>query len=580
MKPDVSLFAVTKYALPILPLFVLCLTCPASAFSQKLLDSLPIWKEQQAFSKICDAADQIIQGKERKLSKCDKVTCFTAASSAALDLFKPTLALGYAQAALSTKCKDSLLIMRAKMGAATAYNLLMQLDSAILLTQEVIEFAELKKEMDLLISANVNLGMMLNKNGAYREAKASFLRANALTDRTNSRRMAISLLNIALCNLNLKEYEEALIKVDSGLYYAKKSQILPIIAHTLGLKSDILHAQKNYALWEPTLDSAISVSLQAGNTVQATYGIIAKFDHYISTKNFPKALYFGNKALSILENGDQFPLLQKNYKGLYTVYKAVGNDAQALLFLEKYLSLKDSLDNSRYNQKIQELNLKFEVAEKESKILQQEVQIRKDRIWLISLVFGLFVLSSLVFFVAWKNALHKKNIQIFFKKERELETEVARLTKILPLSPTNKAVTDDSDQDSSEFYIQRIHSLMEREKWYLNPDFSREDLAQLLGTNRSYLSQAINNIEGGGFRMLINKYRVSEAKSLIWEIAKKKSEIPLTNIWELTGFNSNQSFYRVFKSLTNLTPKEYLEQVNQEIVDKSLSAKEDGKEIF
>ena len=109
----------TKQGFPILALLVLCLNFPHSLFSQTLLDSLPLWKEKQAFSKICHAADQILQGKQRRLSKCDKALFFVAANTAAVDIFKPTLALGYAQAAISTKCQDSLLIMRAKMGAAT-----------------------------------------------------------------------------------------------------------------------------------------------------------------------------------------------------------------------------------------------------------------------------------------------------------------------------------------------------------------------------------------------------------------------------------------------------------------------------
>ena len=121
------------------------------------------------------------------------------------------------------------------------------------------------------------------------------------------------------------------------------------------------------------------------------------------------------------------------------------------------------------------------------------------------------------------------------------------------------------DEGTPNFYFKRIQSLIEKEKLYLNPDFSREDLAQILGTNRSYLSQVINDSEGGGFRMLINKYRVNEAKSIIWSIAQKTSDIPVTKIWESTGFNSNQSFYRIFKSITNLTPKEYLNEVIREV---------------
>jgi AraC-like DNA-binding protein len=551
------------------------LNFPALAFSQPLLDSLTLWKEQRAFSKICHTADQLLSGKEEQLQKCAKATFLIEAGQAAVDLFKPTQALGYTKAALVSGCRDSLLIMSAKMGSATVFNLLMKLDSAVLLTQEVIDFAESRKEEDLLIRANNSLGMMLNKKGAYREAKSAFLRAYARTDKGNMRRMAISLMNIALCDLNLKDYDSALVTVDSALLYAKKAKVPPIMAHAMGLKSDILHSQKNFTLWEPTLDTAIAISLEAGNVVQAAYGMVAKLDHYILVKNYPKALYFGEKAHAILENADQFPILQKNYKGLYTIHKATGNYEQALFFIEKYLSLKDSLDNAQFDKKMQELNLKYEVADKENKIYQQELEIKKSRIWLIALSLGTLLFGALVFFIAWKNAFHKKNIQQLFRKERELEKEVERLQHILAKSPSLGVVTDETDDGTPNFYFKRIQSLIEKEKLYLNPDFSREDLAQILGTNRSYLSQAINDSEGGGFRMLINKYRVNEAKSIIWSIAQKTSDIPVTKIWESTGFNSNQSFYRIFKSLTNLTPKEYLDEVIREVGQNNRTPEQD-----
>ena len=530
-----------------------------------VLDSLSIWKEQQAFAKICSAADDILSGKQKGLNPCDLANFMIAASSAASERFEPTQALKYAQAAGNSKCKDRKVLMQATMHSATAYNLLMQLDSAILLTQTVIEFAEKEQDADLLTKANTNLGMMLNKKGQYEAARGAFVRASTYLDRTDMRRMAISRLNIALCYLNLKDYEKALITVDSALLFAKKAEVPPILAHTLGLKADILHAKKDLTLWESTLDSAIAISMQAGNTNQAAYGLIAKFDHYISSKNYPLALRFGNKALDILEKSDQYPLLLKNYKGFYKTYKAIGEPANALLFMEKYAALKDSLDNAQFSQKIHELNLKYEVAEKEKKIFQQSVEIRKNKIWLISIGFGAFVLATISFFFFWKNRMHKQNLQLLYQKERKLEMEVADLRKILPVewSPSGKA--GGNETETLNDLLRRTHLLMEKEKLYLNPEFNRDDLAQILGTNRSYLSQAINEVEEGGFRTLINKYRVNEAKSMIWKIAQKHSDQSLTKIWELVGFNSNQSFYRIFKFFTSLTPKEYLDQVILEI---------------
>ena len=111
----------------------------------------------------------------------------------------------------------------------------------------------------------------------------------------------------------------------------------------------------------------------------------------------------------------------------------------------------------------------------------------------------------------------------------------------------------------------KIQQLVVEEKLFLQPDFSREKLAQQLGTNRSYLSQAINELDPGGFRAFIHKYRIQAAKELLWQIATQESDCTPQLVWQRAGFNSLKTYYRTFKAFTDLTPGEYLEQIELEI---------------
>lgn len=545
-------------------LIAVCLA-PGLANAQSEMDSLPSWQAQNQFEKICSKADEIINGKIKGLQPCEKTTFLIAASNAAFSLFQPTRSLQYSRGAIVFNCKDSLVVMQAKMESAAAYNMLMNLDSAIFLTKEVIEFADRKQNANLIIKANTNLGMMLNKRGQYREALSSFRRGYRFVDQKDMRRMATVLANISLCYLNLQELDQALTMVDSALTFAKNTDILYVLAHIMGLKSDIQFAKKDFVAWAPTLDSAIAFSMKAGNSMQAAYGLSSKLDYYLSVKNYPLALRYGQEALSILENSDQYPLLQKNFKAMYTLYKATGDNTNALFFLEKYSVLKDSMEIAQYDEKIHELNLKYEVADKERKIFQQEALLKSNKIWNLTLFSSFMFLALIAFFVAWRNVQYKKRIQELFVKERELEKEIESLYKISTLSEEVSKEDSGPDTESPNSLVKNALILMERDKLYLDPEFSREEFARRLNTNRSYLSQAINSIEEGGFRSFLNKYRVKEAKSLIWNIAAQESESFSSKIWELAGFNSNQTFFRTFKQFTKLTPKEYFEQAKLEL---------------
>lgn len=101
----------------------------------------------------------------------------------------------------------------------------------------------------------------------------------------------------------------------------------------------------------------------------------------------------------------------------------------------------------------------------------------------------------------------------------------------------------------------KLRELFEKDKLHLNSDLKIWDITAKLGTNRTYLSNFINKQYRVNFSMLVNRYRVEEAKALLAE--NEGSLYSLEVIGEKCGFGSYNNFIRVFRELENLTPGRY-----------------------
>lgn len=99
----------------------------------------------------------------------------------------------------------------------------------------------------------------------------------------------------------------------------------------------------------------------------------------------------------------------------------------------------------------------------------------------------------------------------------------------------------------------RISQLMDTEKLFLQPNLKIVDLVRHLGTNRTYIYQAINREMGLSFSEYVNRLRIDYAEQLITEDPDR----PVTEVAELSGFSSATSFYRNFKTYKGVGPKEF-----------------------
>ena len=105
--------------------------------------------------------------------------------------------------------------------------------------------------------------------------------------------------------------------------------------------------------------------------------------------------------------------------------------------------------------------------------------------------------------------------------------------------------------------LQRIRQLVEEEQLYLKPDLKIVDLVVKLHSNRSYVYNAINREMGISFSDYINGLRVQHACRLI----QADHSLLMQHVADQSGFMSMASFYRNFKTVMGLGPKEYLQNL-------------------
>lgn len=101
----------------------------------------------------------------------------------------------------------------------------------------------------------------------------------------------------------------------------------------------------------------------------------------------------------------------------------------------------------------------------------------------------------------------------------------------------------------------RLSAIMKEQKPYLNPKITIEDLATLMGINKKYLSQVINEMTKDNFYMFINRHRVDEAKQML--LNKEFDHLSIEGIGNSVGFNSRSVFNSAFKQLENVTPTQF-----------------------
>ncbi|MBI1783139.1 MAG: tetratricopeptide repeat protein [Sphingobacteriales bacterium] len=110
-------------------------------------------------------------------------------------------------------------------------------------------------------------------------------------------------------------------------------------------------------------------------------------------------------------------LLSNNLKMMADLEEKSGNYKQSLQYYQQHFQLKDSLFSLARTKQIEELSAKYETAQKEKRIQEQQFELSKKNYWIIggTILFALIILLSY--------SLYRRNQ---LKQEARLQSEILR----------------------------------------------------------------------------------------------------------------------------------------------------------
>jgi AraC-like DNA-binding protein len=169
------------------------------------------------------------------------------------------------------------------------------------------------------------------------------------------------------------------------------------------------------------------------------------------------------------------------------------------------------------------------------------------------------------YFFHWQLAFVYLAILIYYLGFKGYQTKATPIVQPVPAEvpvsdppPAKKSEEEPTDPGLTQLII----SAFTEQKVHLDPELTLQALSKKLNLHTVVVSKAINTHLHRNFRNLVNEYRVKEVIKKL--SSPNASHLSLLGIAYESGFNSEASFYRIFKSITGVSPKEYLLQLSSE----------------
>ncbi len=182
-----------------------------------------------------------------------------------------------------------------------------------------------------------------------------------------------------------------------------------------------------------------------------------------------------------------------------------------------------------------------------------------DTKWIVNLINALFV--SMFFWAFFKSDFNENMVSVIYYLltlcinlyvvYHGFHQEI--LVSSVQNEKTHNLINQEIFENSSEQKCQ-IENLLYTRNIYLNPKLTLNDLASEIGTNRTYLSNYLNQSLGTTFFDYINKFRIEYAEEML---ANPENNDKLETIAEKSGFNSLSTFRRAFERTHGCTPAEF-----------------------
>lgn len=154
--------------------------------------------------------------------------------------------------------------------------------------------------------------------------------------------------------------------------------------------------------------------------------------------------------------------------------------------------------------------------------------------------------SSMLYIIGWLGY-----------NQKELNPEMN-----LALEPeSSQSPTPELSNSAQRVVLEKILNLFETKKLYLHDKVTIQDVAQIVGTNRTYVSSVINQHFNQNFCCFVNTYRITE----LGNVFKAHPEYEDLKLAQSCGFGSVDSLKRAVKANFGISLNEWKKQKQTEV---------------
>lgn len=374
--------------------------------------------------------------------------------------------------------------------------------------------------------------------------------------------------NAAYMYFLLRDYDNALKYIKEAEFLMKRNDFYNQ-TNVYALYGNILLEQNN-------VDEAVDY-FQKGMDLRdsaQTSSIVYNILGYAKAKlkqNEPDA------AIEMLKEGLDITYSQNNsihrdklLEWLSIAYESKGEYNMALEWQRRFQNESDSLFNSDKERAMSDLRIKYDTEHNENLIKEAKLDLMqktKNEQLLIALLIGVVLVVVFLIVFMWNRnkffntIIHQYQARFRLEKQMQKELQSLKVEKVEKVESietvdesANKYIVSSLTEEKSIDLFSHLEKLMRDEKMYHDNFLTREKVAEALGSNRTYLSQIINQQTSLTFTQYINEYRINEALKLLNE---QGDSIPLKYVSSKVGFSSTTTFYKAFQDIVGMSPSQY-----------------------
>lgn len=247
---------------------------------------------------------------------------------------------------------------------------------------------------------------------------------------------------------------------------------------------------------------------------------------------------------------------------------ALGEWEAACGNLSELVSMHDEKDKSKSLDISKMYTVAYEVNIKDREILEERQKARNSKLILYcTSSFLLFIfIGAMIYFhkrnIYYRNIVRQnlKYAEIIKKSRNSPISILLNETYESPLISENEKTSQSTNSDVLEKIFVKIRYYIEEKQMWRNTDLSRENLSEIVGCNRTYLTEAIKRNTGMSYTQYINSFRLAEAKIILTDVS---DTTPMKELASKLGFISVSGFYACFRKDTGMSPSAFRETAHK-----------------